>query len=442
MEPDVRRLLKNSAAEPVTRIEPAALWRAGRRQRDRRLILAVAGALVICGGMFAAVARPDLFTDRSPPQQPAHVSVSPSDEATRGEGWRKLPDAPISPRSGEAAVWTGREVIIWGGATRDATLRSSELSDGAAYDPAESTWRSIVDAPIRGSSYEAVWTGTEMIAWGGIRAADQQGPPDGAAYDPDADAWRTIAQSPLEARDGSAVVWTGNEMIVWGGYLVGQDRNTFPYQRYARDGAAYDPATDEWRTLAPSPLPAGYDPMTVWTGEEMIIFTTESSDPAAGKPNYPVGAAYDPATDRWRELGSSPLFPIASPPAIWLKGEMLFMTFGELEGHSRNQPPTAGAYNPSTDSWRILRSAPSYASSSYLTPIATDDEVLFGTFAYDPVADVWRKLPRAPIQDREFPTEVWTGTEVIVWGGAKAPRGGTIVNPPPLATGGAAYRPH
>ena len=84
-----------------------------------------------------------------------------------------------------------------------------------------------------------------------------------ALYDPLTDSWKpmrtTGAPSP---RKNHAAVWTGREMVVWGG----RDGD-----RFFNDGARYDPATDAWK---PVPLPALLLPRksmtTVWTGKEMM----------------------------------------------------------------------------------------------------------------------------------------------------------------------------
>jgi hypothetical protein len=65
-----------------------------------------------------------------------------------------------SPREGHTAVWTGSEMIIWGG---------SGLNTGGSYNPATDSWTSTstTDAPSERSFHTAIWTGTEMIVWGG-----------------------------------------------------------------------------------------------------------------------------------------------------------------------------------------------------------------------------------------------------------------------------------
>jgi hypothetical protein len=44
--------------------------------------------------------------------------------------WRRLAPSPLLPRSGHVVVWTGREMIVWGGVEKGGAF-----ADGAAYDP-------------------------------------------------------------------------------------------------------------------------------------------------------------------------------------------------------------------------------------------------------------------------------------------------------------------
>jgi hypothetical protein len=65
-------------------------------------------------------------------------------------------------------VWTGSELVLWGG-TND--------SSGGRYDPVTDSWRptTLVDAPpVRaGGRWSTIWTGSEMIIWGGINETQQ-----------------------------------------------------------------------------------------------------------------------------------------------------------------------------------------------------------------------------------------------------------------------------
>ena len=78
-------------------------------------------------------------------------------------------------------------------------------------------------------------------------------------------------------------------------------------------GASYDPARRSWRRIAPSPLGPQESFSAVWTGEELIVFGGSSGD---GLPT-PAGAAYRPATDRWRVLRRRRSPPGIISSAVW-----------------------------------------------------------------------------------------------------------------------------
>ena len=168
-------------------------------------------------------------------------------------------------------LWTGTELIVWGGIVEDPEDFSPPQGLGAAFDPAAGTWRQIAPPPDGVRVGVALWTGTEMLVW-------SDGTPDtpSAAYDPATDTWRTIANPPVH---GSDAVWIDDAAVLLG------DPNG------GGSGFAYDPATDQWRRLADGP----WDPGAVWTGTTIIVNTDMDEDGEAG-------AGYDPGTDTWRVL--------------------------------------------------------------------------------------------------------------------------------------------
>jgi N-acetylneuraminic acid mutarotase len=61
-----------------------------------------------------------------------------------------------------------------------------------------------------------VWTGSDMIAWGGTDMLKQFNT--GGRYNPGTDNWMaTTTNNAPERRVGHTAVWSGSEMIVWGG---------------------------------------------------------------------------------------------------------------------------------------------------------------------------------------------------------------------------------
>lgn len=386
---------------------------------------AVLGLVVTGGAIFATL-------DEGPEQ------LGGGRSATAAGSWRPMNPAPLAPRILPASAWTGDELVVWGGRTCAAGRCDDETAeafgDGAAYRPGADTWRSLAGSPLGArSGVAAVWTGEEVLLWGGRDVAGPRA--DGAAYDPRTDRWRPLPPAPLSARSVQAT-WTGREMLLWGGTVAG----TAGEVAFA-DGAAYDPAAGTWRPLAAAPLSGRFDMVATWTGSELVVWGGR-----AGATNLDDGAAYDPGTDAWRPLAGSPLSGRVAR-GVWTGREVL--VWGGEQG--ARALADGAAYDPGTDAWRAL--APSPLSARRGAALAwTGDEMLvwgggggtgsffFGTGAgYDPGTDAWRELPSTP--GRFIPETAWTGDEMLVWGGIVAGGGGGASATVAPAADGVRYDP-
>ncbi|HET6967994.1 MAG TPA: hypothetical protein VFI44_06935, partial [Ornithinibacter sp.] len=120
-----------------------------RRRGRRWLAVAAVVLLVATVATVVAVIR-DGEGERGVDTLPLAIT-----DLARGETI-ELPRGPFAARSGPAVVWTGSEMIVWGG--------DGERLDGAAFDPATGAWREIAPAPLEPrASSRVVWTGTEML---------------------------------------------------------------------------------------------------------------------------------------------------------------------------------------------------------------------------------------------------------------------------------------
>jgi N-acetylneuraminic acid mutarotase len=104
-----------------------------------------------------------------------------------------------------------------------------------------------------------------MIIWGGHE--DNSFFNTGGRYNPSTNSWTaTSTTNPPTARDVHTTVWTGKEMIVWGG-----SSDNFPY--FLNTGGRYDPDTDSWRPTSTTNGPLGRHSHTaIWTGSEMTVW--------------------------------------------------------------------------------------------------------------------------------------------------------------------------
>src|SRR6266550_1865007 len=160
--------------------------------------------------------------------------------------WRRLPRSPLGDRDSPVLVWDGREVLEIGG-----TARRIAQPDGVAFDPVTSTWRRIATAPGRiGAAGEAaVWTGRQVFLFGGQTAPRGSGMLSccvAGLYDPVRNAWSTSSAAPTGELAQVTAVWTGATIVVAG---VREDGHMV--------AATYNPADDHWSGIDPS-LPVAH----------------------------------------------------------------------------------------------------------------------------------------------------------------------------------------
>jgi hypothetical protein len=318
-------------------------------------------------------------------------------------------------RAGHSAVWTGAEMIVWGG--RDNMFAS--FFTGGRYDPAIDTWTPTsigTNVPPARSGHSAVWTGTEMIVWGGSGSAQFN---DGGRYNPSTDSWTatsTGANTP-SVRSGQTAVWTGTEMIVWGG--LGQ--------AYLDDGGRYNPSGDSWTATSTGlNVPSARAWHTaVWTGSEMIVWGGYDGNVIN------TGGRYNPSTDSWGATDTGTNVPSArdSHTAIWTGTEMI--VWGGFGGSG--DVNTGARYSPSSDTWTATGTTGAPSPREGHTAVWTGTEMIAwgasGAFGpglndggrYSPSTDSWTPTStgtNTPTARNSF-TAVWSGTEMIIWGGQR-----------------------
>jgi hypothetical protein len=323
-----------------------------------------------------------------------------------------VPDA----RDDHTAVWTGSEMIIWGGF---ANLPPYFWNTGGRYNPAIDSWTatSTTNAPTGRDFHTAVWTGTEMIVWGGYSFACDLNT--GGRYNPTSDTWTpsNTVNAP-EARETHTAVWTGSEMIVWGGSGCCSSCNL-------NSGGRYNPLTDTWTATNTVNAPeARWYHTAEWTGSEMVVW---------GGTNLTIylntGGRYTPSTDSWTATGvSNDVLGRVAHTAVWTGSEMMVWGGGDSTFNDCN---TGGRYNPIDDSWAATNTlnAPSPRESHAAVWTGGEMIVWAGIFCcpgidfntggrYDPGTDSWvpTSTANAP-HARDSHTAIWTGSEMIAWGG-------------------------
>jgi N-acetylneuraminic acid mutarotase len=334
-------------------------------------------------------------------------------------------------RKGHSTVWTGTEMIVWGGHDR------RYFNDGGRYLPATDSWTPTstwIDVPTKRAWHEAVWTGIEMIVWSGYDGVYPY-TKTGGEYYPVIDYWIPISGlGAPEGRVGHTAIWTGTEMIAWGGYSTSSSAlNT---------GGRYDPETETWSaTSTGAGVPRFREGHTaVWTGTEMIVWG--GFDIPCDYLN--TGGRYDPSTDGWRPTSTDAGVPLgrSSHVAVWTGSEMIVWggEYSDCCGHYFPMN-TGGRYDPVSDTWAATsigittpwnRVSPTAIWTGWEMIVwgGSYGDTYFDTGGrYDPVSDGWTPTSTSAgvPTGRRGHTAVWTGTEMIVWGGTE---GGSVGGAP------------
>jgi N-acetylneuraminic acid mutarotase len=372
-------------------------------------------SLAACGG-------PPQPSTTTMPVAAEIAGVAEDDPCASVGRWEAIPAIDLRGRVDHTAIWTGDEMVVWGG----TQFTSSPMSDGARFDPDAGRWRAMTgdDAPDERDDHAAVWTGREMIVWGGNDYSEWSGKlASGGRYDPAADRWRALPPAELSPRDDPRAVWTGSEMIVWGGRDTSDVTDT---------GARYSPRRDRWRPVTTNGAPQPREDHTaVWTGSEMIVWGGWNGDDL--RRNYALdGRRYDPRTDTWRAMSD-----VGAPEAredhaaVWTGSEMIVWGGVRREGPdgARRQIATGGRYSPATDTWRPLAvdDAPSPREDGVVVWTGKDLLVWGGLVGDVPLGDGGRYVAAADRWcgiagngspgARRDPAGVWTGRDLVVWGG-------------------------
>ncbi|MHC4662162.1 MAG: Kelch repeat-containing protein [Planctomycetota bacterium] len=345
--------------------------------------------------------------------------------------WEPIPTSPGCPsaRTAFAMVYTGSELIIWGGFLEVGPVYTNT---GGVYNFENGSWRATSTGPncpearyVTDYGYvtKAIWTGSEMIIWGTSNSSHTQ---IGGIYNPATDTWRTMSDPngiPVY-RSGNAAIWTGDRMIIWGGY-TGDNGTGF---LCTNTGAIYHTENDSWTTISTGMgcpcerIPA----LGVWDGNRMLIW--------GGKAYNQVfwnGAYYYPDTDTWETIDSD------CPYSQDLFGTDYMVHTGNeiLIWHSSSYGvmwSTGFRYEIDTDTWSYLSLGNSFEESRNNFPLIWTGSkmIIWGGssnnnfsektgYLYDPVTDTYEKTyygPGTP-EPRYWHLAIWTGESMIIWGG-------------------------
>lgn len=296
--------------------------RADQRRRRHRAGLGV-GALVLllaAGTTAALLSTGDNRQERRLDTVAPDRSPQPAAPSAAGLTFTDLPGSPLAVRADAALVWTGNELVVWGGNFEAANMGlpggNRSYADGAAYDPSTRRWRMMSQGPLPVSDAQAtaVMVDAGVIITRGTATA---------LWDPREDTWRELARAPRPVHDLAS---TGHGVLSYSA------------------NASLDVATGGWTDLPEPPLQLER-PVAVWAGAELVVI---------GGPGTPFTTAaviaYAPATGAWRTGSPAPEdLPAAALAADW-DGERVIVV---------NYDMRAATYDPVLDAWSDLPSVPS-----------------------------------------------------------------------------------
>lgn len=320
-------------------------------------------------------------------------------------------------RSYSSFAWTGNDLLIWGGLKVTATTGYQFLNDGAKYNPNTDSWTPIstINAPIKRGFASSVWTGTEMIVWGGTESLNENfNSPSftftntGGRYNPTTNTW--TATSTINApspRTQAAAVWTGTVMVVFGGNTSNSTVNT---------GGRYNPTTNTWTATSTlnAPTPDFSQTRMFWDAAQGLVYVLGESITAA---------RYNPVTNVWSSMASVPS-PYNKSCAVWV-GSQLWVYANNNKIYQ---------YNGATNTWATVTpiGAGFPAKFSAISAVWTgfdivffgcsynDDDVVTGNYFYRYSA-AGNSFTQDQIQYnhlvRDGAALINAGTMVIKWGG-------------------------
>ncbi len=304
--------------------------------------------------------------------------------------WDSTSEAPICNREGHTSVWANDLMIVWGGGNEFGDFQGC-WRQGGMYNPVDDEWAlmSTENVPIGRTAHTAIWTGKEMIVWGG--ANEYVDDPMGGMYDPVTDQWNAIATNDAPtSRFGHTAIWTGKEMIVWGGYAAVTSTNS----KDTNTGGIFNPESNSWRTTSTINAPTGRRAhIAIWTGAEMIVWGGIEDNEFLN-----TGGQYNPETDTWKPISTDGApGPRFFHSAVWADSVMVVWG-GCAEAYTYFND--GGIYDPSTDTWSSISADGAPSPRCRHTAIWTGDRMIIwggstedrknaGTGAmYDPSKDL------------------------------------------------------
>jgi N-acetylneuraminic acid mutarotase len=235
-------------------------------------------------------------------------------------------------------------------------------------------------------------------------------------YDPASNQWAKKRPMRL-ASHHVAFTTLNNKIYAFGGFTYPD--SGAPAWNPVNNAWEYDPATDEWKELAPMPTKRGAASAGVANGKIYVTgganslpgVTENGIHPARPHNVVPTVEEYDPATNTWRTVRS--LLLARNHHAAVGVGDNIYVIGGRvgaafISGTSNNVD-LVEMYDPATDLWMPRTRMPTarsaigagvYNNNILVAGGEGQDQRMLGAFkaveAYDPALNRWQVLPSMP----------------------------------------------
>lgn len=387
--PPTDRLRDNATGSAVVNAEFVRRSRHARRL-DRR-VLAVAASMALLGGAgVAALGVVDLGGGGE------EVNIS-SAAAPQGAGtWRTMAPGPLASRSFVVSAWTGSEMIYWAGSNEE---RSFAHTDGATYDPSADSWGPLTVPGWGHPGLVATYVDEALyvFAKGG-----------GSRFDPAEGTWTDLPSQ----LDVFMVSVLGVNGAIYGLGPVASLGDGQP------DIGLLRLEGDEWVSLATlegsaeqGPRISSVDPLAstvFWTGEQIVVWDADGS-----------AAGYDPETDEWTALPAleSPVGEVLDTRAVVTESGV-----AALVEYGAGGVTEVGLARLDAKGWVWVVDDLPLGGLDGVSAVAAGEWVLAIRVTDVPVAvhvpsGVAKVQSDSPIGGRRNGSAVWTGSELIIWGG-------------------------
>jgi hypothetical protein len=404
---------------------PAALAE-GIAARGRRRLRRAGAAAAVAALLAGAVLTRAVLVDRPTPVLGPLLVQDATPAQLAGGRWRALPVLPagqLEPREQAAVIWTGRQLVFWGGASHPPVRAHA---DGAAFNPDTNQWATLPPAPEGQWRYKAT-TGSRSRSTTGSRSgpaarcwSGEAGPSPTLRVRP---AWPGWPTDRLGSRTSDLAAAPPPAPAA----QVCQHEPMGPLDRPGADGrrrGGRPRGRHQGRRLRPGHQPvadAGPQPRltggpghlqartAMWAGTRLLVWnfwsptarTANNPTAVASRPEAEPGGidlwAYDPTGDRWTVLPDPPdqvRRMVAAASMVWTGQEVIIAS---AQNPQRRTVTRSGRYDPDRARWTPIAPPPRPrgANLDRVTLEWTGSAVVEpGNAVYDPAADRW--LPAEP----------------------------------------------